>query len=335
MSNVGLVLPSRLYGFDVDETITVAQIADESGFHSLWRGEASAYNTFTLLGVIARETHSVQLGTGIANVFSRSPALLGISAVTLDALSKGRTILGLGVSSPPLVERWHGMEYDEPLRRLRETIEILHDLFEDGAVDYDGSIFNVGPYSAGFDLKRDAVPIFTAALGPTSRKLTGEYADGWLPMFVPKSSLTGQVVQMRETARAAGRDEDAVAVAPMIPTAVANNEQCNDAEDRVRRHLAKEMAMGYNSVVDRYGFGNPADIALELWRDGDREGAAAAISQEMLAEFTIHGTPDECRDQLEAYRADGVTHPIIWPTLEDDLDDVERTIETFSQDGSG
>lgn len=129
MPQLGLMLPGELAGVGLDETIGVAEHAEANGFDAVWKEETSGTNTFVTLGAIARTTSSIQLGTGIANVFSRSPTLLAMSAATLDELSDGRTILGLGVSSPPLIEQWHGTEYERPLRRLRETIEILRQAF--------------------------------------------------------------------------------------------------------------------------------------------------------------------------------------------------------------
>jgi alkanesulfonate monooxygenase SsuD/methylene tetrahydromethanopterin reductase-like flavin-dependent oxidoreductase (luciferase family) len=121
MAQLGLVVPDELAGFSIDEMVTIAQRAEQRGYHSIWKGETSGTNSFMVLGAIARETEDIRLGTGIANVFSRSPTLLGMSGATLNALSDGRAILGLGVSSPPIVEEWHGQAYERPLRRAREA----------------------------------------------------------------------------------------------------------------------------------------------------------------------------------------------------------------------
>jgi len=173
--------------------------ADEAGLHSVWKQEASGSNGVATLAAITQCTTDVRIGTGVASVYSRTPTLLGMSAATLQRLSSGRALLGLGVSSPPLVEQWHGLSFDQPLRRLRETIEIIRQTTAGGTVDYSGDVFDIGPYTMALETSTD-VPIFNAAIGDANRRLTGEYADGWLPAFVPQSSFSATVADVRECA---------------------------------------------------------------------------------------------------------------------------------------
>lgn len=326
MESFAMVLPDDLTGFTIDETVRFARRADEAGVHSLWKGEASGSNGFMYLAAIARATDDVELATGVANVYSRSPTVLAMSAATLDVLSGGRTILGLGVSSPPVVERWHGLDYDRPLRRLRETIEIVDDIVDDGHVDYDGEIFDVGPYSFGLETVRDSIPTYNAALGEANRSLTAEFADGWVPIFLPFSKLEEYVTELSATATAA--DRDMPTVAPWIPTAVDTDR--DHARRRVKELMAHEMAMGYNRLMHQHGFGAEADAAYERWHDGDRDAAAEAISDEMADEFGVYGAAAECHERLDTYRDAGVDVPVLWPAFTASNDEVFGMLDSLT-----
>lgn len=310
MPQVGIALPDEFRETPLSRTVEFARRAEDAGFDAVWKGETSGSNGFMVLAAVAQHTDSIRLGTGIANVFSRSPSLLGMSAVTLGELSEGRAVLGLGVSTKPIVEDWHGIEYRRPLRRLRETIEILRQVMSGGTVEYDGDVFTVGPYTMELEHSHGTIPIFNAAMGSTNRKLTGEFADGWMPVFVPLSELESQATAVQSAAEGRERDVE-VTVAPWVPTAVA--EDPDRAEQLAREHLAQEMGMGYNRIAAQYDFGAAPDEAHEHWRDGDREAAAAAISEEMLDELALYGTPESCREQLDALFEAGAHEVILWP----------------------
>jgi alkanesulfonate monooxygenase SsuD/methylene tetrahydromethanopterin reductase-like flavin-dependent oxidoreductase (luciferase family) len=249
------------------------------------------------LSSIAATTETINLGTAITNVFSRPPALIAMSAATLDMLSDGRTVLGLGVSTEPVIESWYGQSYERPLRRTRELIEVLRAMFREETVEYDGEVFSVGPYPVGFDIERDSIPIYNAAMGPTNCRLTGEYADGWLPVYTPPETIrTLYEEAVLDGVAAAGRDPDDVSVTPLVTTAVA--ETTAAARKRAKRSLAQAMAVGYNGLVSRFGYGDAPDDAATHWQAGDRDAATAAISDRMVEELTVAGTPEQCRTRL-------------------------------------
>ena len=330
MVDVGLMVPDEAGGFAPEETIRFARRAEAAGFHSVWKGEASWGNGPMTLAAIARETDEIRLATGVANVYSRTPSLLAMTGGTLESLSGGRTILGLGVSSEPVVERWHGLAFERPLRRTRETVEILRDAFDGGTLAYEGEIFDVGPYSVGFDVERDRVPIYNAAMGETNCRLTGEFADGWVPAFVPLSELPTLRETVADGARAADRDPDEITVAPMVGTAVAEDPAV--AESHVRDFLAQEMAMGYNRLAERFGFGEAANEAHDRWRNGDREGAAEAVSQEMLDELAIYGTPEQCRDRVAGYAEAGCDVVVFFPPFTAPAEITDNIVDAFAID---
>jgi alkanesulfonate monooxygenase SsuD/methylene tetrahydromethanopterin reductase-like flavin-dependent oxidoreductase (luciferase family) len=274
------------------------------------------------LSVVANSTTDIALGTGVANVYSRSPALLGMSAATLDRLSGGRARLGLGVSSPTLVEEWHGLAYEQPLRRLRESIEIVRSITETGAVDYSGEIFDVGPYSTEFAQNEGSVPIYNAAMGPSNRRLTAEFADGWMPVMTPKSRLRELISEINSRATSMGREEPVVS--PWTPVAVSEEPQ--HAEELVRGHIAQEMAMGYNRLADEFDYGRSVDTAHDLWHDGDRAAAARALDDQLVDDLAIYGTPEACAEDLRSMADIGVDSVVVWPPFTAEPADIDSLV---------
>jgi alkanesulfonate monooxygenase SsuD/methylene tetrahydromethanopterin reductase-like flavin-dependent oxidoreductase (luciferase family) len=312
MAKIGLRLPDETYDLGVSDIVEIATLAEAHEYHSVWVAELQGLNGFMLLGRLAGETDEVGLGTGIVNVYSRTPALIAMSVATLDELSDGRTLLGLAASSKVTIEQWHGMEFDRPLRRVRETIEIVRAAMADERVTYDGELFSLdNPRS--FDTVRDDVPIFNAALGETNRRLTGEFADGWLPVHVPRSRFESFVADVRESAEAAGRDPDDLTIAPYVVACVDDDRE--RARDYVRGLLSFYVgAIDYYGQVFRgYGFETEVDAIREAWRDGGREAAAAEVTDDLLDEVAIGGTPEEGRERLRELRELGADIPVVYP----------------------
>jgi len=322
--SVGLVLPDDLGNVSLDETVRFARLADEAGFHSVWKQEASGSNGLMALAAAARETEDVRLGMGVANVFSRTPTLLGMSAATLDRLSDGRALFGLGVSSPPVVGTWHGRAFERPLRRLRESVEVIRAVLDGSTVHYEGEMFEVGPYSMA--LESGEVPVYNGAMGPVNRRLTAEFCDGWLPGFLTPGRLADLRSEMAETARDAGRRPPTTA--PWIPTAV--DDDPDHAARRARELVAHEMAMGYNEGMEAYGFREEADLASERFRAGDREDAAEAIPREMVDTLAVHGTPAEVRARYDLFLASGADVAVAMPPFSATTEEIETLVEALA-----
>ncbi len=325
MVRTGMVLPDETSGLDTAASVDIARAAESAGIDSLWKGEISGSNALMMLSAVATATDDIGLGTGVVNVYSRAPTLLGTSAATLDRLSDGRAMLGIGVSSPVMVEKWHCGSFDRPLRRMRESIEIVRSVVEGGTVEYDGEVFEVGPYSTQVAAVDGEIPIFNAAMSETNRKLTGEFADGWMPVMTPLSALEDVAADVAAAAENAGRETPTVA--PWVPVAVADDP--DRAERLARDHLAQEMAMGYNKLAAKFGYGDPADEAFEKWRDGDRDAAAAAISQAMLDDLAVYGTREACHERLAEYADAGADLLIAWPSFTATRDEIDALVETM------
>jgi probable F420-dependent oxidoreductase len=313
MTEIGLRLPDETYGYEIADVVEIASLAEACGYHSVWMAELQGHNGYMVLGQIAAGTSEIGLGTGIVNVFSRTPALHAMSVVTLDRLSEGRTLLGLAASSKATVEQWHGVDFERPLRRVRESIEIVQAALQDERVSYDGALFSVDDYPPSYDPVRTSVPIYNAALGPTNRQLTGEYADGWLPIHVPRSEFAEYIAEIEEAAEGVGREPDDITVAPYVVACVdADRER---ARDHVRSLLSFYLGAidYYGGVFRRLGFEDEVDAIAEAWAAGDRETAADEVSDELLDEIAIAGTPEEGRARLREYRELGVDVPVIYP----------------------
>jgi alkanesulfonate monooxygenase SsuD/methylene tetrahydromethanopterin reductase-like flavin-dependent oxidoreductase (luciferase family) len=334
MAQLDLLLPEGKIGnYAIHDTIELANAAEEAGFQTVWKGESYSTNSLMNLSSIATATETINLGTAITNVFSRPPALIAMSAATLDILSNGRTVLGLGVSTEAVIESWYGQSYKRPLRRTRELIEVLRAMFAEETVEYDGEIFTVGPYPVGFDIDRDSIPIYNAAMGPTNCRLTGEYADGWLPVYTPPETIrTLYEDEILRGVESADRDPADVSVTPLVTTSVA--ETTATAREQARRSLAQAMAVGYNGLVSQFGFEDGPDEAAAHWKEGNRDAAVAAISDAMVDELTVAGTPEECRQRLqelqEQTRADTVAVMPPYTATPSDIESMLSALEPIA-----
>lgn len=323
------------------DTTDLAVRAEELGYDGVWLGELWGESSVVRLTDIAAHTDTVGIGTAILNVFSRSPAVLAMTAATLDEVSDGRFRLGVGTSTRKAVEDLHGATWDDPnpIRRAHETIALVKAFLgdreavergaidADGRVDYDGEVFAVQDFPA---LDVD-VPVYHAALGRANRRVVARLCDGWIPHNVPFPDLQESFDYIDEQMRAAGRDGEVdLDVAPYVPAAVSDDPAA--ARDTIRGHVAYYVGSGrgyQEAVAGR--FPEEAEAVAEAWREGDRRAASAAVTDEMVEALGVAGTPDEAREQFRAVAdIDVVTRPMV--TIPGNADDetVERTIEALA-----
>jgi coenzyme F420-dependent oxidoreductase len=327
MVRIGLTLP-RSEDLPRQEIVEVVQQADALGYDSVWAGESWGRDSFTWLTQLACHTSRIKLATGIATVYSRSPALIAQTVASLDEISTGRVILGLGTSGPIVIENWHGMPFDRPLRRTREYIDIIRLILSGERVNYQGEIFQLKGFRLPFTPVRPSVPIYVASLGPQNLRLTGELADGWLPIYLDASHLPDFQRHLEAGAHKAGRLLSAIDVAPYILSCVSKDVEA--ARSLVKSHLAYYIGgMGtfYANLIARYGFGDEVGRVREAWGKGDRKSAAGQVSEAMVARMAICGSPKEGRAQLEDYRAAGVTLPIVSFAHGASRDMIRQTLE--------
>lgn len=296
--------------------VEVVKQAERMGVDSVWVPEFWAFDALTPLGYLAAVTSTIRLATGIAQLGARTPAMLAMSALSLQALSGGRFILGLGASGPQVMEGWHGVRFDRPLQRTRETIEIIRTIAAGDRLEYGGQIYTLPlPGGQGRSIRIPVpgaqVPIYLASLGPANLRLTGELADGWIGnSFFPESAdvFLGPI---REGAAAAGRDPDDIDL-----TVAVSLEFTEDVEEAGRRHAEGYAftfgAMGspttnfYNDAFARQGYGDDVREVQRLWLAGDREAAKKRVPLEIGLRTNLIGTDDQVEGRLRLYRDAGI-----------------------------
>ncbi|WP_340098797.1 LLM class flavin-dependent oxidoreductase [Salinibaculum salinum] len=304
--------------------------AEELGYESVWAAEGQGKSAFGKLERWATHTDDIGLATGIVNVFSRTPAALAQAAATLDAHSNGRAILGLGVAHPGVVEDFHGAAFERPLARMAEYIELVRRYLRGEAEGFDGEFFSPARTSfwEAFEPERAAIPIYNGALGPGNVRLTGEYADGWLPNLYPESQFAEAQEWLAEGARRADRDPASVDVAMYVLTAV--HEDRERAKRAAAEHIAyylRDIPGYYARAAEEAGFSDDVEVVRAA---PTTEAGAERISDDLLDRLAVVGTPAEARSQLAELRAMGVDLPIVRAPAGTDKEWVDRTLQTFA-----
>ena len=299
--------------YDRRAALRYAQQADDLGYDSFWIPEAWGYEAFSLLTEIAVHTKHIRLGTGIVNVFSRSPGLMAMHAATLDEISEGRFILGLGTSGARVIEGFHGVPYAKPLTRLRQYIQVVQALIAGQRIsDAGADLWELRHFKLEMTPIRARVPIFCACLNDKAIRMVGELADGWMPTFWPYTQLDKGRALIAEGARVSGRDPGDIITAPfttIIP--MPDKEQSYQSARGIISFYIGGMGDYYHALLSRMGFGENADLVRRLYAEKKRNEAAASVSPEMLDALVIAGDPGFCRVRLGEWREKGVQLPIL------------------------
>ena len=295
------------------EIVECVKLAETLGYESAWVAEGHGGDQFAVLAACATQTSRIRLGTSITSVFVRTVPTIAMAAATVDHLSSGRFILGLGSSHKVQVEGEHGMPYAKPLTRVRESVEIIRQLLGEGRVRYAGESVRIGGFDLWFTPRRPEIPIYVSAVFPKMIALCGEIADG---VMLTRSTLaTAAPVRelLAQGAMRAGSDPGRVAVTTLLPTAVGQTRR--EALDILRPGLAFYAGFfpRYNRMMAEHGFADEAASIAEAWSRGDREAAERAVSDDLIDATSVAGTPDQCRDRIEAHRQSGIDLPILSP----------------------
>jgi F420-dependent oxidoreductase-like protein len=310
--------------------------AERLGAASVWVPEAWGQDALTPLAYLAARTSTIRLGSGIAQVGARTPAMLAMSAMSLSMLSDGRFLLGLGTSGPQVMEGWHGVRFEAPVEATRETIDIVRAVARGDRLEYAGQVYRLplpdGPGRALRSMLPPVeVPVYVAALGPRNLELTGQMADGWIGnAFVPEHA-GAFLAHLAEGAARAGRSLSLLDM--MIPVAVEFTEDVDEAAARHARGYAFTIgAMGsrqqnfYNAAFARQGYGDDVLAVQELWLAGRRDEAAERVPVELGLKTNLLGTPAMVKDRLRRYRDAGIT------TIQAKLaGDRQRQLDTLAQ----
>ena len=288
--------------FDIDSIVEQAKIADDSGVHVLNIAEAWGPDALSLLAVVARETHSIKLGTSIINIFSRTPGAMAQHFATLDHLSNGRMVIGLGSSGPQVIEHFHGVKFGKPLTRMHEYVDIINMLMRGEPLNYAGEIFKLSRgFTLRFDPLRDHIPIHIASITPKSLKQTAAIADGWLPIHLPREQWKPQIDAMSAYLEAAGRKRADFVI--RNPTGVRVTDDVEGARQQVAGTTAFYIArMGdfYYEHFIRMGYADEANAVRRGWTEGGPAGGAAAIPPELVDQLGTAGSVEQCVEAMDA-----------------------------------
>lgn len=300
-------------GPNANEIVACVKLAEELGYESAWVAEGHGGDQFAALSACAVLTERIILGTNITSVFVRTVPTIAMAAMTVDELSMGRFILGVGSSHKVQVVPEHGVAYAKPLTRLRETVEAVRQLVRTGDLHYEGETFTIENFDLWFTPHRPEIPIYIAAVFPKMTALSGEIADGIILTRSTLETVATARAHIAEGAAKAGRDASDVTITTLLPTAIADT--MADARDQIRPGLALYAGFfpRYNQLMSNQGFEGEAQDIARAWKAGDRETAIRAVSDAMIDATSIAGTPGYCREQLDRYRQSGVDMPIISP----------------------
>jgi F420-dependent oxidoreductase-like protein len=305
-------------GLTSQDQLEVVQEAERLGYDSVWTAEAYGSDAATILGWLAGQTSTIKLGSAIFQMPGRSAAMTAMTAATIDQLSDGRMLLGIGSSGPQVSEGWHGVRFARQLQRTREYVAVLRMALRRERVDFHGETLELPlPDGPGKALKltiapvQAAIPIYLAAIGPKNTALAGEVADGWIPTLFSPEHVSEFRPLLEEGAARSGRSLDGFAIAPMVNVFISDD--VGKARDLMRPFLALYVGgMGsreknfYNALVCRYGFEDAAREIQDLYLDGKREEAAAALPDELIDLVSLCGPRDRVRERLEVFREAGV-----------------------------
>jgi F420-dependent oxidoreductase-like protein len=329
-------------GLTAAEQLHIAQTAEELGYDSIWAAEAYGSDAASVLAWLAGGTTRIKLGAGIFQIPARSAAMTAMTAATIDQLSSGRMLLGLGTSGPQVSEGWHGVRFPRQVERTRDYIAVVRMALAHKKVEYHGETMDLPlPDGPGKVLKltirpvQDSIPIYLAVLGPKNVALAGEIADGWLPVFFSPEHVSRLKVPLEEGAARAGRTLDNFAIAPNVNVMISDD--VASARDAMRPILALYIGgMGsreqnfYNKVVSSYGFEAAAREVQDLYLDGKRAAAMEALPDELIDMTCIAGPKDRARERLRAYRDAGVETLIVSP-MAFDVEERQRQLRLVAE----
>jgi F420-dependent oxidoreductase-like protein len=304
--------------------IDMIKEADRLGFHSVWSAEAYGSDAVTPLAWIAGQTERIHVASGIMQMPARTPAMTAMTATTLDQLSGGRFLLGLGVSGPQVVEGWHGLPYGKPLVKTREYVSILRKIWaREQPLEHQGEHYQIpyrGPGASGLGkplksiLHGRQIPIYIASIGPKSVEQTAEIADGWLPVFYSpyRTGIYKDGLAAGFARAGGGKSLATFDVAPAVTVIVGDDvASClNFIKPFLALYIGGMGARGknfYNDLACRYGFEEAARTIQDLYLAGKKTEAAAAVPDQLADEISLVGPPARIRERLAPWRESGVT----------------------------
>ncbi|GFN41769.1 MAG: LLM class flavin-dependent oxidoreductase [Thaumarchaeota archaeon] len=316
--------------YSLGSLLSIDQILDcashLSKYHpdTIWIPETWGMENFSMLSMISQKVNSPKIGSSIINIYSRSPSLMAMGAATVDTISNGRLVLGLGTSSMPIVEDFHGMKFEKPVSRMREYVEIIRLVLSGKQVNYDGNFFKLKNFSLLIKPLRNSIPIYLAAVNQKMVELTWEIADGVIFYLRPISELKNTIEKMQNKKK--------IDVSCQLITCVSKDSQ--KAIDRARKTLAFYISVGeiYRNFLAKNGFQNETEEIFQEFEKSGLEHIHEFVSDSMIESLTICGNPQECLTKLNKFKDTGLDLPILqFNPIDDVKESFSLLTSTFSE----
>ncbi len=299
----------------VNEVISCSEILSKTNVDTIWIPETWGMENFSMLSAISSKTTTQKIGSSIINIYSRSPSTIAMGAATVDTLSEGRLILGLGTSSLPIVETFHGYKFENPLQRMKEYVEIIKLTLSGKQVNYDGEIFNLKNFTLLIKPKRNHIPIYLAAVNQKMVNLAWEIGDGVIFYLRPINEMKETIRRMQSVKK--------IDVSCQLITCVS--EDSDVATQRAKKTVAFYVSVGkvYRDFLARNGFREETESILKEFKKSGFKSNHEFVTDSMLRSLAISGTPNECRTQFKRFADAGIDLPII------QFNPVGDTLESF------
>ena len=316
--------------YSLGSLLSVDQILDcashLSKYHpdTIWIPETWGMENFSMLSMVSQKVKSPKIGSSIINIYSRSPSLMAMGAATVDTISNGRLILGLGTSSMPIVEDFHGMKFEKPVSRMSEYVEIIRLVLSGKQVNYDGNFFKLKNFSLLIKPLRNSIPIYLAAVNQKMVELTWEIADGVIFYLRPISELKNTIEKMQNKKK--------IDVSCQLITCVSKDSQ--KAIDHAKKTLSFYISVGeiYRNFLAKNGFQNETEEIFQVFEKSGLEHVHEFVSDSMLQSLTICGNPQECLTKLKKFKDTGLDLPILqFNPIDDVKESFSLLTSTFSE----
>ena len=299
----------------VNQVLECSKIISSTNIDSIWIPETWGMENFSMLSAVSGKTTTQKIGSSIINIYSRSPSTIAMGAMTVDSISKGRLILGLGTSSIPIVEDYHGAIFEKPVQRMKEYVEIIRLILSGKPINYSGKIFNLKNFTSLIKPQRTNIPIYLAAINQKMVDLTWSIGDGVIFYLRPIEEMKQTISKMQ-----AKKNID---VACQIITCVS--EDSDNAILRAKKTLAFYISVGkiYREFLENNGFKNETNNIFNEFKKSGFTSNHELVTNSMLDSLCISGTPEECKNKLQNFIDAGIDLPII------QFNPVGDTLESF------
>ena len=311
----------------IEEVLECSQKLNEIKPEVMWIPETWGMENFSMLGLASKTNRFSKIGSSIINIYSRSPSLIAMGAATIDTISNGRLILGLGTSSIPIVEDFHGNSFASPVQRMKEYVEIIRMALHGEKINYSGNIFTLKDFSLLTKPVRKEIPIYLAAINQKMVEMTWDIADGVIFYLRPKSEMKETISKMQKKKK--------IDIALQIVTCIHNDH--DKAIERAKKTLSFYIAVGkiYREFLESSGYSGETQIIYDEYKKNGLNGLEKFVSDKMLNDLCIAGTPDTAIKKLNAFRDVGVDLPIIqFNPIDNVRESFELVTNTFSGDSN-